>query len=239
MYNLTATGEICSEQCGAIATSFHWVDAKQFGVEASHSDVKNLDTEGAQNLDDGFFEVTMPFDFPFFGQRKTQEVRISTNGYLSFSGEIFGYGNTWPIPHRHAPNDMIAPYWTDLDMSAGSVYTYTIDPSDDSADAQYGAGNHPTSCQHGIAAGAGVGSANSVIGEGERIHQACCAASCGSCGGSGCGSRPGGADSCCTQAITMKAPSCDETGGVGPCNIVEKAFVIEWEVSNSAYCLVC
>eukprot|EP01052_Picozoa_sp_SAG31_P076474 SAG31_NODE_35751_length_320_cov_0.764706_1_plen_27_part_10 len=25
---------------------------------------------------------------------------------------------------------MIAPYWTDLDLSTGAIYTYTIDPSD-------------------------------------------------------------------------------------------------------------
>lgn len=32
--------------------------------------------------------------------------------------------------------------------------------------------------------------------------QACCAASCGTCGGPGCGSREGGAALCCHQAIT-------------------------------------
>lgn len=32
----------------------------------------------------------------------------------------------------------------------------------------------------------------------------------------------------------MNAPSCDETGGVGPCNIVEHAFVIQWELSTLA-----
>jgi hypothetical protein len=31
---------------------------------------------------------------------------------------------------------------------------------------------------------------------------ACCAAQCGSCGGSGCGSRPGGSSQCCHQSIT-------------------------------------
>jgi hypothetical protein len=38
---------------------------------------------------------------------------------------------------------------------------------------------------------------------------ACCAASCGKCGGSGCGGRPGGAQSCCTGAIRDANRSCD------------------------------
>ena len=63
-------GEICSEKCGYVATPFHWVDAKAFGVEAAHSDV--VSSSGAQNLDDGFYEVTLPFAFPYFGQRKTR-----------------------------------------------------------------------------------------------------------------------------------------------------------------------
>ena len=37
---------------------------------------------------------------------------------------------------------------------------------------------------------------------------ACCALSCGSCGGSGCSGRPGGAAACCTGAIGNAANSC-------------------------------
>lgn len=37
---------------------------------------------------------------------------------------------------------------------------------------------------------------------------ACCAASCGSCGGSGCSTRPGGASACCTGRIKDDAKSC-------------------------------
>ena len=42
----------------------------------------------------------------------------------------------------------------------------------------------------------------------------CCPASCGSCGGSGCGSRPGGAAKCCTGDIP-KDKICDGTNA--PC----------------------
>lgn len=44
---------------------------------------------------------------------------------------------------------------------------------------------------------------------GIRSGNTCCAASCGSCGGSGCGSRPGGASSCCTSDVRETGRSCE------------------------------
>jgi hypothetical protein len=38
--------------------------------------------------------------------------------------------------------------------------------------------------------------------------RACCAASCGTCGGTGCSQRPGGAAACCSGSITTAARSC-------------------------------
>jgi hypothetical protein len=73
--------------------------------------------------------VVLPVDvfpngFPFYGGRKTA-VRVSANGYLTFSGEHLTYGDTQAIPSRGLPNDLIAVYWTDLDPSEqGSIYTW-------------------------------------------------------------------------------------------------------------------
>jgi len=50
---------------------------------------------------------------------------------------------------------------------------------------------------------------------------ACCAASCGKCGGTGCGSLPGGADSCCTGQIKQSGRTCQ---AVGPPCILDPAF---------------
>jgi hypothetical protein len=43
----------------------------------------------------------------------------------------------------------------------------------------------------------------------------CCAASCGQCGGSGCGSRPGGSAACCINTILSAGNSC--SGSLPPC----------------------
>ena len=43
----------------------------------------------------------------------------------------------------------------------------------------------------------------------------CCLDSCGSCGGQGCGSRPGGAEGCCVGTITDAGKSCESN--IPPC----------------------
>merc|ERR1719162_111608 len=43
---------------------------------------------------------------------------------------------------------------------------------------------------------------------GLRDGPACCPASCGTCGGPGCGERPGGASACCNQMIVGEDRPC-------------------------------
>ena len=49
----------------------------------------------------------------------------------------------------------------------------------------------------------------------------CCAARCGTCGGSGCSRRPGGARNCCTSRIYQ---TCGVDGQTAPCIIVGKRW---------------
>eukprot|EP01051_Picozoa_sp_SAG22_P026033 SAG22_NODE_8010_length_691_cov_0.974662_1_plen_169_part_10 len=117
--------EICDETCSVVSAPFDWIDAQSDGgIMAMGDDFNGVDsngqvTAGAQ-LDDAFFDVELPFPFPFFGQQKTH-AKVSTNGYLTFSGEHSNYGNTNGIPNPAQPNDLIAPYWTDLDPTLESV----------------------------------------------------------------------------------------------------------------------
>lgn len=47
----------------------------------------------------------------------------------------------------------------------------------------------------------------------------CCPLECGTCGGPGCGSRPGGADNCCSEAIQAAGVLC--SGSAPPCILAE------------------
>lgn len=112
---------------GGGAVPFDWVDLNSIGVCRVGS-AAGCPADVAIG-DDGFIDVVLPVDvfpngFPFYGGRKTA-VRVSANGYLTFSGEHLTYGDTQAIPSRGLPNDLIAVYWTDLDPSEqGSIYTW-------------------------------------------------------------------------------------------------------------------
>jgi hypothetical protein len=219
--------ELCFAHCEVEHVAIDWVDATVDGIIPAREEMhrggscqnaygQNCvdDQAGADaGLDDAFFEVQLPFAFPFFGQLKSRAL-ISTNGYLTFSGEHTNYGNTASIPNPDAPNDMIAPFWSDLDMTnGGQIYTLHVDGSSLN-------GANSGSCKYGIADGA-----------------ACCALTCGTCGGTGCEQRPGGEASCCYHGIAADdavtaagtpVPMCRDNNGRGPCKIDEDFFVIQW-----------
>lgn len=157
--------ELCSTKCQAHTAAFSWVDAAANG-EA-----------GPALNDDDLYEMDLPFPFEFYNQMKTK-LKISSNGYVTFSGEHLGYGGTFHIPHTAAPNDMIAAYWTDFDPTvSGTVHTMHSTNAD--------------ACPNGIASG-----------------EICCASTCGTCGGSGCQMRGGGSGMCCAGRVRSAGVKC-------------------------------
>ncbi|HVN76621.1 MAG TPA: DUF11 domain-containing protein [Thermoanaerobaculaceae bacterium] len=81
-------------------------------------------TGTALNLaDDGDADVPIGFSFPFYGGAQTS-VSVGNNGGLLFlPGGHTNNPNT-ALPGFASP--FIAPYWDDLDASAGNVYTQTF-----------------------------------------------------------------------------------------------------------------
>jgi len=56
--------------------------------------------------------VDLGFDFPFYGNTYSQ-AKASSNGFLTFNGNPWEFMNqSIPIPSE--PNDLIAPFWSDL-----------------------------------------------------------------------------------------------------------------------------
>lgn len=73
---------------------------------------------------------------------------------------------------------------------------------------------------------------------------ACCAASCGACGGTNCQDRPGGSASCCTGSIVDSNRSCDDNDP--PCTVtpspskevrVKRGYVADGESCDDALLL--
>jgi len=91
---------------------FNWVDITGIGQPLTFSDDQN---QGP--FDFGF---SMPFYDQTFGS-----IRICSNGFLSFTATSTSYSNS-SIPTSSDPNNLVAPFWDDLDPSdGGMIYFYS------------------------------------------------------------------------------------------------------------------
>jgi hypothetical protein len=134
------SGSGCDYRIGNL-TQTDWLAADLLGNGG-----KLTNSDGTSLTDDDFADVPFPagFTFPFFGGVKDR-VRVSTNGYLTFSGEHFSYGDTQPIPSSDIPNDLIAVFWTDFNPEVApncGIYTH-YDSSTRTFVIQWGAESFP------------------------------------------------------------------------------------------------
>jgi len=60
--------------------------------------------------------ISLPFPISFYGQGYSN-LNVSSNGVMSFDGVVFSWSNN-PIPSAAVPNTIIAPFWSDFDLSA-------------------------------------------------------------------------------------------------------------------------
>ena len=91
--------------------AFAWIDAT---VEGTNTGLVS---------DDDSVAVALPFPFNFYGQSFTS-VQISANGYLVFGDGAPRRPTNVAIPNAREPNGLVAPFWDDLDPSAGGSIWY-------------------------------------------------------------------------------------------------------------------
>ncbi len=98
-----------SDEAGGPA--FNWIEIETLGTAVTLTDDENT----------GPFAIGFPFDF--YGTAFTG-FQLCSNGWISFTHTANVTANQ-PLPSVGAPANMIAPYWDDLDPSAGgNVYYY-------------------------------------------------------------------------------------------------------------------
>jgi subtilisin family serine protease len=94
--------------------SFDWVDITSIGTR--------LTLTGDDNTSQG---IPIGFNFPFYGT-SFADVNVCTNGWLSFTSTLTAYSNQ-PLPNSGSgvPENLIAPFWDDLDALGGQpAYVY-------------------------------------------------------------------------------------------------------------------
>lgn len=65
--------------------------------------------------------IPLPFSFKYY-ENTYNQVYVSTNGTLGFSGQLTDRSQGWEFPEPASPNNVIAPYWAPEDASTGGVY---------------------------------------------------------------------------------------------------------------------
>jgi len=76
--------------------------------------------------DDSSAEISIGFDFEFYGNTYNT-VNVSSNGYLTFGNTDGLIWSNSMIPFSNIPNNMIAPFWDDLNLSGGGAIYYLIE----------------------------------------------------------------------------------------------------------------
>jgi hypothetical protein len=106
---------ISTQDLGDTVT-FQWIDASS-GTRI---------TDWTPNSDDGYATISLPFEFPYYGQNLAS-IKVGINGLLASTSPT-EYVNT-ALPNPTLVN-LIAPFWDDLYLAGGAVYYY--EPADHS-----------------------------------------------------------------------------------------------------------
>ena len=135
------TSQVCqceNIQCTIVTDyPFEWVDIIESGLGT------RID-QWQQNADDGWYQITLPFHFNWFGNDETA-ITVGTNGVITFGDSAqLPYGSSEPCPCSYGDaacntgevEGVIAIFWCDLDPSitlsenSEGVYYYILDEAD-------------------------------------------------------------------------------------------------------------
>ena len=115
---------------GPDSFGYTWLDSDDpAGPVFSWQDIGNVGTEITAADDMSFGPFALGFPLLYYGEVWTS-LRISTNGFLSFTSTGSPYVNP-VLPDAAEPNNVIAPFWDDLNPLAGGRVLYWADPDAD------------------------------------------------------------------------------------------------------------
>jgi hypothetical protein len=109
---------------GSAVQNYHYADAAYSWVDATSGGTKT-----SLSADDAAVNASLPFSFSLYGQ-SFSSLQISSNGFLVFGGDPATDYVNQPMPDDLIPNDVVAPWWDDLNPSqGGGIWTRTVGTS--------------------------------------------------------------------------------------------------------------
>ena len=108
---------------GPDAFGYTWIDSdEEGGPDPTWIEINfcGIPIGSGDDSNEGPFELGFPF---YFYGTEYNSVRVSTNGFLSFTSTATSYTNQ-PIPSSDEPNAILAPFWDDLNPTNGGQMYY-------------------------------------------------------------------------------------------------------------------
>jgi hypothetical protein len=107
---------------------YTWIDSDEPGGPTFNwQDITGTGTP-VTLTDDDFIEVALPFTFSFYGVDQNL-IKVCSNGYLTFGTDGTDFSND-PIPDPLDPNDIVCPFWDDLNPADGGTIHYLGSPTE-------------------------------------------------------------------------------------------------------------
>jgi subtilisin family serine protease len=126
---------------GPDAFGYTWKDSNEPGGPTYNwVDISGVGTVPGAADDANYGPFNLGFSFPFYGQNYSQ-VRICTNGWVSFTSTSTSYSNQ-SIPLTDEPNALLAGFWDDLYLPAGGALYYYADAANQRFIVQWQAVQH-------------------------------------------------------------------------------------------------
>jgi subtilisin family serine protease/sugar lactone lactonase YvrE len=113
---------------GPDAFGYHFLDSNEAdGPVFDWHDISSIGTPAGTAGDDGLSpQIPIGFAFPFYGS-SFSSLRVCTNGFVSFTSGSASYVNQ-PLPSLNAPENLIAAFWSDLDVASINNVRYLSEP---------------------------------------------------------------------------------------------------------------
>jgi len=104
---------------------YRWMDSDEPGGPTfAWNDISLTGTTiaGLDGDDETSAAIALGFDFSFYGNA-FDSVRVCTNGWISFTSTATTYSNQ-TLPTTSGPENMLAPFWDDLDFNGAEKAAY-------------------------------------------------------------------------------------------------------------------
>jgi hypothetical protein len=98
--------------------AYNWIE-----VNANRPGALPGTNTGINGDDQNLGPFPIDFDFPYYNGVTHNGMRVCSNGFASFTSTATNYSNS-PIPTAAEPNNLLAVYWDDLNLSTTSTYAH-------------------------------------------------------------------------------------------------------------------